>query len=79
MGFLSFLWNVFFRIVSFFLFLILEISVFVWFYGVINEVSPGLSYILALGFVVYLIVKLVFRLFVGTTIGIFKFLFKSFI
>lgn len=78
MGFLTFIWNLFVRLVTFFGFLAIEITVFAFLYKIVSGAAPVFAGILLVIFVIWIIVEIIIKLFVGTSINIIKYVFGRF-
>lgn len=78
MGFLIFIWNCFARLVSFSLFIILELFVFGIVFAAVSKSSPAIASLLMIIFVIWVIVEIIIRIFVGTSINIVKYIFGRF-
>jgi len=78
MGFLTFIWNFFVRLVTFFGFLAIEITIFAFLYKIVSEAAPVFAGVLLVVFVIWIIVEVIIKLFVGTSINVIKYVFGRF-
>lgn len=77
MNFLRFLWNTFARLVWFVSFIVLEILVFGLIIEGVNKAGmPWLSSFLTIVFVIWIIVEILLRIFVGGTKTLIRYIFR---
>lgn len=78
MGFLVFIWNILMRVVGIFGMILMEAMVFGLIYMAVADRHPFIANILAFVFVIFIIVEVILRIFVGGGVGLFKFLISRF-
>lgn len=77
MNFLIFLWNIFARLVSFVIFIALEIFVFSIIVKALKEAGmPFLASILTIVFVIWIIIDIIIRIFIGGGKNLIKYIFR---
>jgi hypothetical protein len=77
MNFLIFLWNSFARLFWFLSFIVFEVIVFRWLIGEIDKAGlPGLSLILSIIFVIWIVAEIILRIVVGGGTNLIKWILR---